>query len=409
MTKTEDLELNDLGGGLNRDVSEPDLGMSKGLSQENLQTAQIEGNRKKCCGIAWSKRNIIIAVIVAVLVATGIALGLYFGIRTALVAAEADEPDLPPWTFETINGIDYHDRNIYETFPNIPNVAACQAKCIVGCDLFSYIAATSTCHLIYIDKIAHAQTVFTNTKNDNFFPGDLSYANVIRKVAASDLRDCKNQCSNTAGCHAATFLPTTNNDEYTKSLNGLRCTLRSFKAAPGVTLGFITNPYAINANPNRRGKFEVIGNSGVVAINAHLLPSGKVLFTARPEYARGGKNPDAFLRNSVPYGEIVSLYDPMKRQSRATPIPIDENLFCNGAVLLADGRLFASGGDNTGDIGRDNAIPLGDGLRVQRIFDEKLGRFVYDGLPQMKEPRWYPSPIRLTDGRIYSFGGATDG
>ena len=55
----------------------------------------------------------------------------------------------------------------------------------------------------------------------------------------------------------------------------------------------------------------------------------------------GGPNTDNIARPNVPFGEIVSLIDPVT--GTHVPVQIDDNLFCHGAALLADGNVFQAG------------------------------------------------------------------
>ena len=55
----------------------------------------------------------------------------------------------------------------------------------------------------------------------------------------------------------------------------------------------------------------------------------------------GGPNTDNIARPNVPFGEIVSLFDPIS--GTHVPVQIDDNLFCHGAALLANGNVFQAG------------------------------------------------------------------
>ena len=66
----------------------------------------------------------------------------------------------------------------------------------------------------------------------------------------------------------------------------LKCNLFRFVAKVGNTIGFKNNPEPLNSNPTVKGRFDDIGNTGVVAIHQTLLPNGKILIGARPEKQR---------------------------------------------------------------------------------------------------------------------------
>lgn len=158
----------------------------------------------------------------------------------------------------------------------------------------------------------------------------------------------------------------------------------------------------INYDPPKLGKFELNGNTGIVAIAATLMPNGKLLFGSRPEYQRGGPNIDNLLRPGVKFGEISALFDPVA--GKHIPIPIDDNLFCHGGALLEDGKAFIAGGDDRPDLGRDPAVEgLKSGLNVMRTFDHKTNSYTIIG--DMTKGRWYPTVLRVASGKVFIFGG----
>ena len=106
-----------------------------------------------------------------------------------------------------------------------------------------------------------------------------------------------------------------------------------------------SNPSELNPSPKTQGRYDEWGNSGVVTVHAYALPiTGKSLFLARPEFARGSDNPDAQSSQVIPGtgGEIVTQYDPI--ENSYVTVHTKENVFCGAATLLADGTLFLSGG-----------------------------------------------------------------
>ena len=78
-----------------------------------------------------------------------------------------------------------------------------------------------------------------------------------------------------------------------------------------------------------------------------------------------------------------------------TPIPNNvTNMFCNAAVVLADGRVLAIGGH----------ADWGVGVRNADIFDPitKLWSF----MAPMNYARWYPTTTVLPDGRVFTISGS---
>ncbi len=76
-----------------------------------------------------------------------------------------------------------------------------------------------------------------------------------------------------------------------------------------------------------------------------------------------------------------------------TNVPIGVNLFCSGASLLADGRVFVAGGAGSGVIGIANA----------EIFNPATNQ--WKAVPDMAYKRWYPTATTLSDGRVLVTAG----
>ncbi len=117
----------------------------------------------------------------------------------------------------------------------------------------------------------------------------------------------------------------------------------------------------------------------VVSIHAHLLPNGKVLFWDRHD-AAGDGDP----RYYDPETGIVSL----------APLPPgDHDLFCTAHVLLADGRLLATGGHVIDNVGQD----------LTSILDPVSG--LWQAQPVMNAARWYPTAVLLANGDVLVASG----
>jgi hypothetical protein len=70
-------------------------------------------------------------------------------------------------------------------------------------------------------------------------------------------------------------------------------------------------------------------------------------------------------------------------------------MFCNGMVVLPDGRAFINGGTLAYD-------PF-QGSLMSSIFDPATNTFT--DAPNMAHGRWYPTVLTLGDGRIMTFSG----
>ena len=113
------------------------------------------------------------------------------------------------------------------------------------------------------------------------------------------------------------------------------------------------------------------------AVNAHVLPTGKVMYW--PAW----------------FGDAPArLWDP------ATGLTVDApfagyNIFCTGEVFLADGRMFVAGGSV------DNVNPFG--TKNTSIYDPFSN--TWTTLPEMAQARWYPTTTVLADGNVLVVSG----
>jgi hypothetical protein len=113
-----------------------------------------------------------------------------------------------------------------------------------------------------------------------------------------------------------------------------------------------------------------------VAIPAHLLPTGKVLF--------------------YPIGDIPRLWDPAN--GTITPLPSPGyNIFCSGHAFLGDGRLLVAGGQFS---------VQGEGVPFASIFNPNSNTWTRTA--DMKGGRWYPTATTLSDGSVLVVSGSQD-
>jgi len=116
----------------------------------------------------------------------------------------------------------------------------------------------------------------------------------------------------------------------------------------------------------------------VIAIHGSVLPTGDVL-----HYSYPGGGP----------GSLAVLWNPTS--GLFTDVSFDVDVFCSGLSLLADGRLYVTGGnDYDCDFqGRD----------VTQSFDPFTQQ--WEDLDPMVTGRWYPSNTALGDGRTMILSG----
>ncbi|EPZ32737.1 DUF1929-domain-containing protein [Rozella allomycis CSF55] len=347
----------------------------------NVQDAKYDKNRK------WKIAGGVTSGIILVGLAVG--LGVYYGIKSSQAGLD---PPLEPLEFIYKDGLDYP----WNTYWN--ETVSTKQDC------------ASLCQLKYTDKSSRHFTQFRDQIRVLF--GEVRFGYSLGNTTEASPQACLDKCKSSNECDLVAYKEYL--EEFEPDMTGkIYCMKLGVPRDSDTTIGFAKNPYGLNLQPKTKGRFDVIGNSGVVAIHANLMPNGKILYSARPEVRRKdpktgqpAPNTKAVSRPSIaPFGEIATVFDPLT--GTFVTAPVDENTFCNGALLAADGSVFYSGGDPGGDISRAPGYDLQDGLKKQRYFNYKTGQWTY--IHDMVYPRWYPSPIRLVDGTIFSFGGSTNG
>ena len=142
-----------------------------------------------------------------------------------------------------------------------------------------------------------------------------------------------------------------------------------------VGTGRLHHQGAVQAYPDQVGSWEGPVPTGVAAIHAAVLPTGKVLVSADG------------------YPAVVITITPSWSLAEIQP-EYETNLFCSGHAYLPDGRLMFVGGGNWAD-----DTPIKDAS----LFDPFQLSFTQ--LPPMFEERWYPTCTTLADGRILVISG----
>ncbi|CAG8975951.1 hypothetical protein HYALB_00007082 [Hymenoscyphus albidus] len=165
-------------------------------------------------------------------------------------------------------------------------------------------------------------------------------------------------------------------------------------AAPG--------PSPAPAAPNK-GSFKVVGDSGVPAMHAALMPNGKVMFLDKLENYTQLKNPNGAYAMS-------SEYDPAT--NKVVPLAYDTNAFCSGGVFLADGRVISVGGNGPLDWLDPN---IKDGFDAIRYLGRSSSDAGLDGQSwsepgnKLASKRWYASAQTMPDGTIFVASGSLNG
>src|SRR5215208_4066495 len=122
----------------------------------------------------------------------------------------------------------------------------------------------------------------------------------------------------------------------------------------------------------------------IVAIHAALLPTGKVMFFSYPTYPTRPNNAEAY------------LWDP--EHPEVAPVQKDPpgkaNIWCAGQTFSAAGELVVFGGNLDYETQSDTWKGL------DKVFTFNPWTETWREQPKMAHGRWYPTGIRLPDGRI---------
>src|SRR5450755_935378 len=133
-------------------------------------------------------------------------------------------------------------------------------------------------------------------------------------------------------------------------------------------------------------------------IHTALLNNGKILAVA----GSGNCIPSVSgCPQGPPYGPANAsgavLIDPST--GIITPFTVSWDMFCNGMLVLPDGRAFINGGTV-------QQVPAFTGTVQSAIFDPANNTFT--NVQNMAHGRWYPTVITLGDGRVMTFSGTNE-
>lgn len=116
-------------------------------------------------------------------------------------------------------------------------------------------------------------------------------------------------------------------------------------------------------------------------VHVTLLHTGKVLIVSGSGNVAGNTNYQA------------GIWDP--QTDTVTTQSISWDMFCNGMVVLPDGRPFVTGGTLQYD-------PFHGELKTA-VYDPSTG--IFTNMESMAHGRWYPTSTVLGDGRVMTFSG----
>jgi FtsP/CotA-like multicopper oxidase with cupredoxin domain len=134
-----------------------------------------------------------------------------------------------------------------------------------------------------------------------------------------------------------------------------------------------------------KDSWELLTNSPIFIVHGALLANGRVLvFSGAAE------------RN---YPLQARIWNPATKLMTPPIIPLPEDFFCSGHTFLSDGRLLVIGGDTNGAGHTNNRCYFFTPDPV----NPDTGSFTPTA--SMAHARWYPTALRLGDGRILAFSG----
>jgi hypothetical protein len=158
------------------------------------------------------------------------------------------------------------------------------------------------------------------------------------------------------------------------------------------------------AAPNVGGSWAPSIDLPIVAINATLMRTGRVLIFAYP-WRPGRPDPDNPGQTLADSNEAHAyVFDPATGTAKRVDPPVNPDtgkpavIFCAGTSTLADGRVLVAGGD----VGDPTATP-NRGLNTIYLFDPATETWQVG--PRMRQGRWYPSQLMLPDGRTVIMAG----
>lgn len=157
----------------------------------------------------------------------------------------------------------------------------------------------------------------------------------------------------------------------------------------------VPQPAAVG-QANVQGQWSTLANTMPInPVHVALLSNGKLLVVA----GSGNCPPSqSGCPPGPPYGPSNGsgglLLDPVSGQT-LSQFSLSWDMFCNGMVLLEDGRPFIAGGTIQYDpfYGQPQAA----------TFDPLANTF--SNTPNMAHGRWYPTLVTLGDGRVMTFSG----
>src|SRR5260370_3146734 len=152
-----------------------------------------------------------------------------------------------------------------------------------------------------------------------------------------------------------------------------------------MAISFATLPGVACAQAKVQGQWQTLPNlMPINPVHAALLHNGNVIVVSGSGNLPTNTNLQA------------AVFDPQTGTVATQPVGWD--MFCNGMVVLPDGRAFINGGTLQYD-------PFHGELR-SAVYDLTTGAFT--DVQNMAHGRWYPTVTNLADGTLMTFSGLTE-
>lgn len=136
----------------------------------------------------------------------------------------------------------------------------------------------------------------------------------------------------------------------------------------------------VSAQAAQYGQWQVLANRlPINPVHAALMRTGKVLMIE-------GENTNP---------PLAAIWDPATET--ASTVPASYTMFCNGMVVLPDGRPFVAGGTT------QFPPPAFTGINNAAVYDPRSGTLTNQ--VSMARGRWYPTATVLSDGRVLVVAG----
>jgi hypothetical protein len=164
-----------------------------------------------------------------------------------------------------------------------------------------------------------------------------------------------------------------------------RLSSRLFVSAVFLFFVFVGLASVLSAQSSTQGKWQTLPYTMPInPVHAALLYNGKILIASGSGNVAGNTNFQA------------ALWDPQTGTISTQPVTWD--MFCNGMIVLPDGRPYVMGGTLQYD-------PFHGELRTS-TYDPATNTFTSQ--QSMAHGRWYPTSTVLGDGRVMIFSGLNE-